>query len=84
MPWTEVTSISTPPLPEIAIHYYNYKHIISVVFLGMVGLDGAFTWNNAGAPGGCSDGGIWRSSGLCGAVNEGVKLARGLFWGRGR
>lgn len=74
------------PEPGIAVHYYNYKQYTSVVLLGIVDLDGAFTWINAGAPGGCSDGGIWRSSGLCDAINEDVKLpaSERFFLGEGK
>lgn len=65
--------IDTPP-PDICIHYYNKKRFTSVVLLGIVGHDGAFTFVNAGAPGGCSNGGIWRASGLHHAMHEDVKL----------
>eukprot|EP00904_Undaria_pinnatifida_P002179 jgi/Undpi1/11962/HiC_scaffold_4.g01661.m1 len=65
--------IDSPP-PKIAIPYYNYKQYTPVVLLGVVGVDAAFTFVNAGAPGGCSDEGMWRSSGLCHAINEDVKL----------
>ena len=77
--------IERPP-PAIAIHHYNNKQYTSVMLLGVVGRDGAFTWINAGSPGACSSRGIWRSSGLCDGIKEDVELpaAERVLLGEGK
>lgn len=39
---------------------YNYKGFCSIVLLGLVDSDYKFMWATVGAPGSCSDGGIWK------------------------
>lgn len=44
--------------------HFNYKGFCSIVLLGIVDSEYKFLWADVGAPGACSDGGIWNNSTL--------------------
>lgn len=67
------THISIPcPSERYATSFFNYKHFFSVVLLAIVDQRGKFRWCLAGAPGACSDAGLWNFSDLKKAIEEDV------------
>lgn len=50
---------------------YNYKGFCSIVLLAIVDSEYKFMWADVGAPGSCSDGGIWKEGKLYRRIEQG-------------
>ena len=58
--------------PKSGTVYYNYKGYYSIVLMAIVDADGKFIYVDVGAPGSCSDGGIFRDTPLREHLEQGT------------
>ena len=58
--------------PKAGSLYYNYKSYFSIIIMAIVDADGRFIYVDVGAPGSCSDGGVFRQTPLRGYLEEGT------------
>lgn len=58
--------------PNSGSVYFNYKKTFSIVLFALVDADSRFLYIDVGAPGSDGDGGIWRTTPLRNAIEDGT------------